>query len=128
MHWHGPLGVHVQLLLSFLAPSSPPLDLTVSDLMSRSLHLSWAPPLPETANGIIRRYLVNVTEMDSGDAALITVSFNSTLQIYTLHPHTSYLVSVSAFTVSEGPYAVLEVETPQDGQFIRIATYVRTYI
>lgn len=98
------------------APSAPPVNLSISDLESRSFHAHWAPPPITATNGIIRKYLVNLTDLSSGLERSME-SFVPSLEIHSVHPYTVYLLSVSAFTVSGGPYAVLEVPTPQDGKF-----------
>ncbi len=98
------------------APSSPPTNLMITELLSRSLHVSWDPPLPESANGIIRKYILNLTRQDTG-RTLVKDSYNTTIAFRSLHPYTSYYLTVSAFTVSEGPYtAAIQIDTPEDGK------------
>lgn len=97
------------------APSSPPVNLSFSELKSRSFHLSWEPPLVENINGIIRKYIVNITEQLTGSQEILeTLSTN--LNIHSLHPYTTYLASVSAFTVDRGPFTQLEILTLEDGK------------
>lgn len=89
----------------------------ISELLPRSFRLSWNSPPKEHANGIIRKYIVNITEK-YGQNVLIEEFFNTTTEIPSLHPHTVYLVSVSAFTIAEGPQSpVIEVLTLEDGKF-----------
>lgn len=101
-------------LFDSLAPSAPPLNLVISDLESRSFHLQWGPPPADRANGIIRKYLVNLTEESSGRERILE-TFGTSLEVNDVHPHTTYLVSVSAFTVSNGPALLEVVSTLEDG-------------
>ena len=91
------------------------MNLIVSDVESRSLQLSWEAPPTEVVNGIIRKYLVNLTALDSG-AERIVESFATSLEINNLHPYTRYTISVSAFTVRKGPGIVDVVEMLQDSK------------
>jgi hypothetical protein len=89
----------------------------VSALESRSFHVDWAPPPIEATNGILRKYVVNLTALDS-ETERIFEARNTSLEIRNTHPHTEYLVSVSAYTVHRGPSAILEIHTPEDGKYI----------
>lgn len=100
------------------APSAPPGNLVITMLESRSVHLSWIPPPAGNINGIIRKYTLRVTEQTTG-TVLTEESHNTTLEVYGLHPHTTYSVAVSAFTIREGPYAELHnVRTLEDSKCI----------
>ena len=69
---------------------------------STSLFLSWEPPHFEEQNGIIREYIVTVSEVESGE----TWSFNATntmITISSLHPAYTYMCTVAAVTVGSGP-------------------------
>lgn len=103
----------ITMILPLLAPSAPPDNLVISDLESRSFHLDWAPPPIEATNGILRKYLINITELTSGAERIID-SFNTSLEVDNVHPHTTYIVSVSAFTVRGGTPATMEVQTLED--------------
>ena len=104
------------VVVIFIAPSMPPLDLVVSNLEPRSFHADWAPPPIEATNGILRKYTVNIIDLNSG-AERIIETHNTSLKIHNAHPHTVYSVSVSAFTVRSGPSVTLEILTPQDGMW-----------
>ena len=100
-----------------LAPTSPPLSPTGAAVNSRSVALSWNPPPPEDQNGILRLYIVNITELETGRIIQHTTSATS-LQVPLLHPYYTYQWRVSAYTVGEGPYTnVSTVTTPEAGQF-----------
>lgn len=52
-------------------------------------------------------------------------SFNTSVQLYGLHSHTTYFVSVSAFTVDEGPYSpVTAIETLEDSEYNSIIVII----
>jgi len=78
----------------------------------------WMPPQMQHQNGIIRRYIVNLTSI-AGGRQLITYSQANTIHVRNLHPFTTYTCSVSAETVAPGPFspAVL-VQTPEDGKIL----------
>ena len=71
-------------------------------------------------NGIIRRYIINVTSVDDGEE-LITYSQTTSTLVQNLHPFTTYACSVSAETVNPGPFSPpIVVQTPEDGKIFYI--------
>jgi len=115
-------GDHYELFY-FQAPASPPQDLEVTLIDSRSVYLSWSPPLREHHNGIIRQFWINVTEVDTGRRYQMT-SFGSSLTISSLHPFYTYEFSVAAYTIGPGPFSEPSVQLmPQDGK-CEYETYV----
>ena len=107
------------MLITFLAPiepSAPPLNLVFVDVEERSFTLHWEPPPTEFVNGIIRKYIINVTVPYTGETMLYS-SYNTSQVVHGLEPYTVYHVSVSAFTISAGPYTeILEIVTEEDGK------------
>ena len=78
--------------------------------------LAWTPPLMQQQNGIIRRYIINLTSVADG-TELITYSQTTTTVVRNLHPFTNYTCSVSAETVAAGPFSPpVLVRTPEDGK------------
>ena len=98
-----------------IAPSTSPIGIHVSNISSYSVNISWLPPPASHRNGIIRWYEVLIYEPESEEYNL-TVS--STYAVITgLSPYSDYNVSVSAYTVSNGPYSEwITVTTAQDGK------------
>ena len=98
------------------APSSSPTALAVSSVTSISFYISWTDPLPIYQNGLIREYVINVTELDTGNIyshSAITTEFNAEF----LHPYYYYSCSVAAVTVSVGPFSdSVTVQTAIDGK------------
>ena len=100
----------------FQAPASPPQDLVVTLIDSRSVYLSWSPPPREHHNGMIRRFLINVTEVDTA-RMYQTASFGSAVTISSLHPFYTYEFTVAAYTVAPGPFSEPSVQLmPQDSK------------
>jgi len=97
------------------APTAPPEDLLATALDPRTLHISWQPPAEEDRNGIIRRYVTNITEFDTGTNFQME-STNTEITLQNLHPFYQYLCSVAAETVALGPSTpVFTIEMPEDG-------------
>lgn len=77
--------------------------------------MSWQPPPNEQHNGIIREYVINITEIYSGNT-FILVSVSLYANITSLHPNYYYQISVSAVTISAGPPSVfILLKTLEDG-------------
>ena len=109
-----------KLLHTFItAPNTPPRDLEVSIVGTTSLHLSWSAPYEEDWNGVIREYHVNITEINSVQAQLLTyTTTNLFITVQSLHPFYTYECQVSAFTVATGPFTnVSEVTLPEAGRW-----------
>lgn len=72
--------------------------------------LSWNNPPPVDWNGLIRSFIINITEHNTGvEYQLMTTS--NEIHVNFLHPFYRYLCSVAAVTVSAGPYSTLVVVT-----------------
>lgn len=98
------------------APSGFPQDVSVGNILSQSVELSWNPPLHEERNGIITGYDIVVTRRGTDFQFLLT----STVTMVTLNqldPFTTYTVMVVASTsVGAGPpTSQLSFTTAEDG-------------
>ena len=98
-----------------LAPSGPPQNFNIK-ISSRSLTLSWHPPLPSQRNGVIISYYINCS---SEGTAIFTETRNSNIPnsvtISNLIPGNGYICSVIASTVKgDGPAAVMGVITEEE--------------
>lgn len=83
-------------------------------ITSTSISLQWSPPVEMLWNGIIREYLINITEYDTG-IILVYNSMTTSIIVSSLHPYYTYLGQVSAFTVGYGPFTdIFQVTTLQD--------------
>lgn len=106
----------MHMILYFPAPDGAPENLNVTMITSTSISLQWSPPMEVLWNGIIREYLINITEYNTGKI-LVYYSMTTSLVISSLHPYYTYLGQVSAFTVGYGPFTdVFQVTTSQDGK------------
>lgn len=105
------------ILSPVAAPTASPLLLTGSARDSNSITLSWAPPLLSERNGVIQHYLVNVTEVDTGNVyGHVALTTNFTL--FALHPYYTYSTIVTAVTVSTGPpTSPVVITTHEDGEY-----------
>ena len=91
------------------APSSPPLDVLVTDITSTSLLLTWSPPATEDHNGVLEEYTILITSVTD---YLDLYSEENYILIKDLHPHTMYHIMVASTTLEGvGPYS--EVQTAQ---------------
>ena len=98
-----------------IAPGEAPHNVTGSPLSPTSISLSWDPPPAELHHGVITQYIINITELETGYN--FTLASNTTeIRVDHLHPFYTYLCTVSAFTVEEGPpSSVFYVITEEDG-------------
>ena len=80
--------------------------------------MAWSPPLINMTNGIIRHYIINVSEVGTSNFYLYNSSANITnITIDSLHPNYTYVVYIAAVTVDIGPFAEGDsVQTEQDGE------------
>ena len=89
---------------------------------SRALILTWSPPPPEDRNGIIRKYLINISAVESGEHFYQLTSNTTAVVVDGLHPYYTYSCIVAALTVGTGPFTeVSTVQLPEDGMFNDIA-------
>ena len=85
-------------------PSTSPLTISGHVIDSNTIFLSWFPPLPQNQNGIIREYIIKITEILSNSTST-NYSTNNSITINSLHPNYYYNLSVSAVTISSGPFS-----------------------
>jgi hypothetical protein len=107
-------------LLSHSAPSLPPPSFRASNISSRQFMLSWSALEPININGILRNYVLSVSELNSSlpliEEVEIKPAHNVTeYMMDSLTPYTLYTCSVAASTVETGPAAVIEVLTGEEG-------------
>ena len=77
--------------------------------------LTWQPPAPSNQNGIIQHYAISVTEEETMRQFQL-MSTTTSVTATALHPYYTYSFTISAVTVSEGPYSqTLSLRTLEDG-------------
>ena len=105
------------------APSGPPTNFRVRADSSRSLVLSWDPPLPHHQNGIVRMYTVSVVLNNSAQITTIPTTANTIRVTALIRPFRTYICSVVAATVAVGPPTQnVTVQTPEDSKYPTHAT------
>lgn len=101
-------------------PTGPPQSIRAEPIDSNTLVLHWEPPLLEDRNGVIRIYIVNITELETGET-MQHVSIELTISISSLHPHYVYQYSISAQTIASGPFSEPAViQMPEAGMCTKI--------
>jgi len=84
---------------------------------STHIFLDWSPPDPNTVNGVIREYRINVTEGETGTLFQYILPSNQTeATIGQLHPFYTYHSTILAYTVEGGPStSVISIRTSEAG-------------
>ena len=101
------------------APTAPPKNLIATALDSRTLHITWQPPVEEERNGIIRRYVINITELNSGTEFQLE-NATTEITVQNLHPFYRYSYSIAAKTIALGPFTPGSIiEMPEDGKLTK---------
>ena len=102
----------------FIAPSGPPQNLQTVVTDSRSIFISWEPPLPEEQNGILRRYVITLLSVET-DEIVTTSAIGTNMTVSGLIPFTTYQCRVAAETIAAGPRteAVL-IKTSEDSKYL----------
>ena len=98
-----------------------PRNLVATTNSSSAVHLTWQPPILEQQNGIIIRYVVNVTILETTEQFQL-VSILNQLTVHSLHPHWTYIFIVSGETsVGVGPPSIaVTATTLEDGNAVII--------
>ena len=105
--------------MHFAAPTAPPDNLIAIPLDSRTLHITWQPPVEEERNGIIRRFIINITELNSGTEFQLE-NATTEITVQNLHPFYQYSYSIAAKTVALGPFTLGSIiEMPEDGKLTK---------
>lgn len=114
------------MLLSSLAPSSSAIDITVTNITSRSFTLHWQPPSHADRNGVIRGYTITSTGESSDEVTVYTVGRNvTTLEFQDLHPAYTYGLEVAAVTTRQGPFSDrMSVTMAEDGEKQLVCTCI----
>ena len=96
-------------------PRAPPQNVSGTVLNSSTIVLNWSPPAIDDQNGIVRYYVVNVTEVQSANAFQFTANATG-LSITSLHPAYTYEIIVSAATIGPGPFSPVLNQTDEAGR------------
>lgn len=102
--------------LWYPGPGDNPTNATGMALNSTYIYLSWDHPPEEFHHGVIRYYLINITEQETGRTFQLT-SEQTEINIGQLHPHYIYHCAIAAVTVAKGPSIIVTVRTEEDGTY-----------
>lgn len=102
--------------LWYPGPGDNPTNATGMALNSTYIYLSWDHPPEEFHHGVIRHYLINTTEQETGRTFQLT-SEQTEINIGQLHPHYIYHCAIAAVTVAKGPSVIVTVRTEEDGTY-----------
>ena len=92
------------------------MNFAVANASSDSFLLSWDPPSVEDINGVIRHYMIRVTEVETGRTFYVTTNI-TLLELNGLHPFYMYTTAVAAQTVALGPYSsAISVRLGEEGK------------
>lgn len=101
------------------APSAPPTAITIEEVGSRHINISWQPPQAHHQNGLIRSYQVNLLLNDlapSNESRIFTTSLMD-ITLSNLLPYRDYTFTVTPITLSRGPESdPFQFQTLEDGK------------
>lgn len=91
-------------------------NIEVNISSSQEVQVFWDPPIMEHHNGIIIRYLLNLTTAEELEGELHH-SNESGIILHNLLPHKMYMISIAASTrAGIGPFSdIVTFITPEDG-------------
>lgn len=97
-----------------VGPSSAPLNVSTVTVTSTTIEVSWSEIPLEYQNGIIRYYIVNITETNTGSEFQATTDDKSVI-FNSLHPYYTYSITIAGYTTKVGPYSTpISVTTDED--------------
>ena len=107
------------------APGGAPQSVTAEAISPTVFTLRWQPPLMEDVNGVVTRYTVNVTELETGGGRVVEQFFTTetNVTVESRHPFYRYRYLVAAETsVGLGPFSDPNViHMPEAGGLYTIA-------
>ena len=101
--------------IPYIVPTAPPSFAVYYVVDSTSLFFSWNAPPMDQQNGIIRYYILALTELDTGFMLNHSTAGNN-FTFPSLHPSYTYQVEVAAVTIGSGPFSTpITLQTFEDG-------------
>lgn len=105
------------MLFLLLVPASAPMNIINIELSARHFVISWDELPTEDENGLVRHYVINITEVNTGIDWYLTSS-SPEVTLSDLHPYNNYSIVVAAYTIGTGPFSdPLLITTAQDGNY-----------
>ena len=115
-HCLGHYSACCNVYYSYTAPTSPPANVSAVVLNSNTISVSWNALPVGSANGIIRKYLVSVTVLESQENWSVETP-HTTITLSELHPYYTFTIQVAAHTIGPGPFSHPQtLKTLQDGE------------
>ena len=106
---------HFNLCFPSLVPTGPPQNVMATAVDATTLSLAWSPPVPERRNGVIQRYTISITEMETRTTEVFNTTGES-IVISGRHPFYRYSYIIAAETIGRGPYSVASlIRMPEAG-------------
>lgn len=103
----------------YTAPNTAPDEFVMMIINATSLEVSWNILAVPDRNGVIREYVIHITEVESQKETrygTLTPPFNIT----NLHPYYTYHGKVAAVTVATGPFSpTVEVNLPESCKILQ---------
>ncbi len=101
---------------SCVVPTAPPQLVSGISRSSTFITFTWSPPPALEVNGLIRYYIVQVTERHTSRTWTFFAVDNN-IHIGSLHPYYLYDCTIAAYTIDVGPYSsAITVQTDQAGK------------
>lgn len=102
-------------MLYIIVPTAPPSLTAYYVVDSTSLFYSWNAPPADNRNGVIRHYVLALTELDTGFMFNHSTA-GSNFTFLSLHPSYTYQVEIAAVTIDNGPFSdPVTLQTLEDG-------------
>lgn len=112
------------IIIGVSVPSVAPLLFKAVNISTREFVLSWAAPATIDINGVLRKYVLSVSEYKSNLLLLEEIEIdvdanNETVFVVNdLTPYTLYNCSILAVTIGNGPLAVIQARTEEEGRLL----------
>ena len=104
--------------LAFTAPSAPPTNISILEVGSRHIDISWEPPLAEYQNGIIRLYRIRLGLSSFEDEESVFTTSHTNITLEDLLPYHHYTFTVVAVTFRSGPESEPKrFQSMEDGKY-----------
>ena len=79
--------------------------MNVTIIGSSVVRVTWEAPVFDTQNGLVRFYVLRITEIETETQFSITVTDTLQANVSDLHPVYNYELRVAATTVDTGPFS-----------------------
>ena len=101
--------------LIVIVPGTPT-NFSVAYINSTAIVLRWQPPPPEHRNGVITRYVINITGLsEARQEPYVLYTTKTNTVVGSLHPSYTYTCKVAAETnVGPGPFSTTVAQLPED--------------